>query len=287
MIIFAVPKAFNGIFGQIQINALRSWLAIRPKPKIILLGNEEGVADIVNKFNLGWIRDLQKNKYGTPLLSDIFRQINENAHNKLMMYVNADILLFDFPVHTLQQLMKKHPRFLVVGKRLEKRVNTFINPDKIVINTFTKGLPYKSPSWIDYFVFSPKTYTRVPPFALGRTFWDKWLVGNALARGVPVIDGTADICAIHQTHTYGSNKNRNRSTIWAGEEALKNLELAQGWGSLATIADASFRLINGKISPTHTLKKNTTLIQIIDSHPRLWPAILTLRLMREQFLSRG
>ena len=50
--IFALPKAFEGHFKTIQTNALESWLALRPKPEIILFGNDPGVHQTAHKYGL-------------------------------------------------------------------------------------------------------------------------------------------------------------------------------------------------------------------------------------------
>ena len=49
--IFAVPKPFRGHIGVIQRNAIRSWTLLRPACDIILMGNEEGIAEIAAEFN--------------------------------------------------------------------------------------------------------------------------------------------------------------------------------------------------------------------------------------------
>src|SRR6266853_4649960 len=44
--IFASAKPFHGHTGVIQRNAIASWTRLRPRPEIILFGNEPGVAEI-------------------------------------------------------------------------------------------------------------------------------------------------------------------------------------------------------------------------------------------------
>ncbi len=42
--LFSTPKPFRGEFARIQRNAMRSWVALRPRPEILIFGDEEGTA---------------------------------------------------------------------------------------------------------------------------------------------------------------------------------------------------------------------------------------------------
>ena len=55
---------------------------------------------------------------------------------------------------------------------------------------------------LDYFVHTPGLWGDIPPFALGRTAWDNWLVSAPLARGNVVLNASAVVTAIHQNHDY-------------------------------------------------------------------------------------
>src|SRR6202041_150428 len=59
------------------------------------------------------------------------------------------------------------------------------------------------PDAVDYFLFSRHLYRDLPPFVVGRVYWDHWLVWKARSTSVPVIDASADVLAIHQNHDYG------------------------------------------------------------------------------------
>lgn len=50
--LFSPPKSFRGHFAIIQINAIRSWLRLKPACEIILLGNEEGVEETASQFGI-------------------------------------------------------------------------------------------------------------------------------------------------------------------------------------------------------------------------------------------
>jgi len=283
MIIFTVPKPFRGKYATIQENAIESWLAIKPKPKIILLGNEDGIADIARQKKLLHIIKIKRNKNGTPLLNDIFKQTQKEEDNEVFMYINTDVILLDSPIPVIAILKDTFNKFLAIGRRYEIDINRrmrFVEMKKIINPA---KLRLKSNSWMDYFIFTRGVFDTIPPFALGRTFWDKWLVWQTLQKQIPVIDIANQMYAIHQTHSYAMNSKTNFKTVWAGEEALENLHLAGGWSHSSTVSDASFKLIKGVVYPQK--QKVMSKRFLLDIFPALWPFFLKIRLLREKYSS--
>jgi len=107
----------------------------------------------------------------------------------------------------------------------------------------------RSGGWIDYFAFSRGLYLeKLPAFVIGRVFWDQWLVWKARSAGVPVVDASAAVVAIHQNHDYGYHP-AGRAGVWSDERAMRNLELAGGRWHLCTIDDATHLLGPGGLRP--------------------------------------
>jgi len=283
MIIFSVPKPFNREFGTIQENAIDSWLSIKPKPTIILLGKEEGVVEIIRRKNLIQIKNIKKNQQGTPLLNDIFTQVQKNNEEKIFMYINADIILLNSPTSTIDILTNKFDRFMAVGRRYEINRKIKIERKEIEQKIKTFHVRQKSNSWMDYFIFSQGIFNKIPPFAIGRTFWDKWLVWNVLQQNIPVIDISESLFAIHQTHSYSINNMTNIKTAWSGEEAYNNLRLAGGWSNSATIDDATYIIKKKRIYSQK--RKKISIRPILDILPIFWTLFLYIRLIRERLSS--
>ena len=57
-----------------QTNAVLSWKMLRIKPNIIIYGDEQGVPDFCQKHNIMNVPNIKRNKYGTPIISDILKQ---------------------------------------------------------------------------------------------------------------------------------------------------------------------------------------------------------------------
>ena len=68
---------------------------------------------------------------------------------------------------------------------------------------------------VDYFVFKKATLTSMPPFAIGRTTWDNWIISSFLKAGIPVIDGT-EIITIHQNHDFTHIKSKKGRSYVSG-----------------------------------------------------------------------
>ena len=80
-------------------------------------------------------------------------------------------------------------------------------------------------SALDYFVFTKGLWPDMPELALGRTAWDNWLAARPLADGVPVVDATPAVMAVHQNHNY-QHVAGGHDAVWRGAEARRNQELA-------------------------------------------------------------
>src|SRR3989344_9297287 len=179
--IFTSPKSFKGKFAIIQENAIASWCQLRPKCQIILIGNDFGTAKIAKKYRLTNIKKVARNKFGTPLLPDIFKKAYEVAKFKKLAYVNCDIILTDDFTKAIKQI--KLSKFFLTGRRWNLNVKSELE--------FKNGWQEKLKSRVlkegrldryganDYFVFTPKIDFEMPDFALGRTAWDNWLVYKA------------------------------------------------------------------------------------------------------------
>lgn len=253
--IFSVPKPFKKEFFTIQNNAINSWNLIKPKPEIILLGKSKEIKSICKKYNLIHHPNIKTNSFGTPRVDSIFNIAKREASNKILMYINTDIIIVSDIGRIIRKIEKTFPSFLLIGRRFELPVKEKVDfknkswKEKI-LHKIQKSGYLKKESWIDYFIFTKDVFKNIPPFALGRTFWDKWLVWSARKRNIPVVDITKDFICIHQSHTYNLHNTKNILTfkkVWFGEEAAKNIKLAGGWHKGYTIKRANFYLRNQRI----------------------------------------
>jgi len=241
--LFAMPKRFAGHIGVIQRNAIRSWTKLRPQAEILLFGDDQGTAEFASELGLRHFPSVKRNSSGTPLISDFFAQAAREAREPLLCYINADIILLsDFP-RALARLAEWQAKFLACGQRLDLDIDAAIDFETKDWETRLRERGEKDgflrpPNWIDYFIFNREYVEGIPPFAIGRTCWDNWLIWHALDLKMPVVDISREVTVVHQNHDYGHHKG-GAIGVWQGDEAKENMRLSGGRRHLATMQEAT------------------------------------------------
>ena len=245
--IFSPPKPFQGHIDLIQRNAIQSWLALGPDVEVILVGEEEGMESVADEYGVTWIRDIERNDEGTPLLDDIFRKVQVRASRELLCYANADVLFVDDLLPTCEKVHQQFERFLIVGQRWDLDVKDRIDTKESLSENLRERLRSSGqlhpPMGSDYFVFPRGEFSNMPPFALGRAGWDNWMIYAGRSSGIPVIDATGEITCIHQDHDYAHLP--DGKPHYRLPESEKNIELAGGREMIFTLSDANWRIERG------------------------------------------
>lgn len=232
--LFAVPKPFHGHIGCIQRNAIRSWRQLGKEVEILLFGNEPGIEEMADDVGAVHIPFIARNNLGTPLLHDVFARAHEISSAKYLGYVNADIMLFGDVWTALCSMAHHDPsRFLLTGRRVDLDVTEILDFSRedwqYQLKSRLKRSGRLAPRVCkDYFLFTRNLFETIPAFAIGRGNWDNWMVHNTKTRGVPVVDATKSITALHQNHDYGHLKGNRRTAYVTGPEAKENQRLAGG-----------------------------------------------------------
>ena len=278
--IFATPKPFRGHFAVIQRNAIRSWTLLRPTCEVILMGDEEGTAEVASEFSLQHIPNIGCNAHGTPLVSALFAKAQEVGQHHLQCYVNSDIILMSDFARAMERVINRKNRFLFVGHRWNLDVNEILEfkpdwEDKLR-NQVRKVGQLGDHSAIDFFVFPRGMLGDIPPFAIGRPRWDNWMLYRARSLHAALIDATPVMMAIHQNHDY-SHHAQGKEGVWNGDEALTNHDLAGGWLHTFTLNDATHLLTPQRLRLTCD---RDYLLRHLDNLPILYPW-LPIRLVQK------
>ncbi len=238
--LFSVPKPFLGPTAELQRRALASWAALGAGAgvQVVLVGDEDGVADAARAAAVDHVPDVERTPRGTPRLDSAFAAVDRVALHPLRCFVNADVILFDDLLAAARLVRGRHDRFLLVGRTID--VDAPLPRDQARAAGTRRGA-----AALDYFVFPAGLYREVPPFAIGRAGFDNWLVWRARQDAV-VVDASADVVALHQRHGYGHVPGGIEEAYY-GEEAQRNLALAGGKRHLYTLHDASHVLRNGRL----------------------------------------
>jgi GT2 family glycosyltransferase len=250
--LFAMPKPFRGHNGVIQKNALASWTRLDIVSEIILLGDEEGTAEAARSAGATHCKDVRFDRVGTPLLDHMFHLARERAKTEWLFYVNADIILLPRFGELVKRSVAAVGKCLIVSQRWNMDITESFEfspgwPERLTALA-NKEAELFSPFGIDVFVFHTSLFADVPPFALGRSYWDNWLVSDARRRGYPVVDVTDEFNVIHQNHSYDGYD--SMSEIRRSQQGLRNFWLAgdSGFGH-SSVRDATHCLRDGEIVP--------------------------------------
>ena len=207
------PYIFKDI-NTIQNNAILSWLKLEPEPEILLLTRGSHIEKLFYKFNFKnykIIQNFKTNKYGTPLVDDIFLKVQKYAKYDIICYLNTDIILTQDFINSIKIMVREirnrflTEEFLIVGRRTDLKIDKemdFKDGWDLELKERAEKEGKLLLSGIDYFIFSKGFFDDLPPFNLGRGEWDNYLVFYALERKAIVIDATKQILVIHQSHHY-------------------------------------------------------------------------------------
>jgi|SRR5690242_3289840 len=252
--IFATAKPFQGHIGIIQRNAIGSWVRLHPDCEVILFGEEPGAAEVAKELGIRHEPGVEYTEYGSKRLDYIFARAREIARHDLLCYVNCDVILLQSLYEATARVGGCSPEFLMIGRRWDTPLayqldfqaeNWETSLQDLATRTGTQQLQYA----VDYFVFSRGLYDKMPPFAVGRVYWDHWLVWKARSMNVPVVDASADVLAIHQDHDHAYHAGGLRG-VKTDVESRRNRKLAGGQMHLYTIEHATHRLVEGRIEDT-------------------------------------
>jgi hypothetical protein len=247
--LFTTTKPFIGKNAIIQTNALKSWKLLKPECEIIVFGDSSGTDKICRDLGLIHIPEIQCNEFGTPLLNDLFEKAKKMSNHEIICYVNADIILMSDFIESIKIILKTEKQFLMVGQRWDYDIDKLLEytPDwelKLKESVIQSGTIHAR-TGIDYFAFNIDLFNDIPPFAIGRTAWDNWLLSAAIKSGAKLIDSSSSVMCIHQNHDWSHIKGGEKEA-WEGTEAINNQTLAQG--HILTLDDAEYFLTSNGIT---------------------------------------
>lgn len=254
---FTIPKPFVGHTGIIQMNALKSWSAIKGS-EVLVFGNEEGCSEAVEEIGGTHIPDIKTSEYGTPHLDDVFEKAEVLAKNKYLCYVNADIILYPDIVDAVQGI--PFDKFLMTGQRWDVDVEILVDAKSIPFLTYIEShRTLQDFPGMDYFLYPKGTVSEFLPFIVGRRGWDNWFVYSIRKNNLPIIDATGSVIAVHQNHDYNHIPEKRGNRWESCPESDYNLSLVKNRiVYLWELDDATHIMIDGiPVRKPWTLRQTT------------------------------
>lgn len=289
--VFSCPKPMSGHIGTIQGNAVRSWsrLSESHPVDVILLGDDDGVADLAAEVGARHVSDIETNEVGTPLVSSIFGMAESRARSECLCYVNADIILPPSFVDVASSVLSRVTDAVVVGRRVDMNVESSVDFSgewwpQLRAEARSRGETAAHDA-IDYFVFRKGAFGEILPFAVGRFGWDNWLLYRAKNRGRAVVDVSERLKVIHQNHDY-----RDAGSPERDAEVRENRELLTGdaedpvrHARLYTLADADLKLTErDELAPNRSVYGIWRwLVRTAETWPILAPVVSAIKWVRE------
>lgn len=215
----------NGIFGIIQKNAITSWTRFFPDSEVIIFGNEIGIAELAAETGVRHYPDVDRNEWGTPLVSSLMERAREVSRYDTLVFVNADLIILPDLMNALANIGMSS--FLMTGGRWDVDIRHVIDFTRHDCESSLRRYALKngvlSRGALDYFVYPRQIELEIPPMAIGRRGHDNFLIYAARKSGVPVIDATDVVTVLHQNHDYSHHPDGLKG-IWEGQEAMRNLD---------------------------------------------------------------
>lgn len=279
--VFTAPKPFTDPHIKvIQRNAVRSWLEMGDEVEVLLMGDEEGIAQAAAALGVTHVPDVKKNKQGTPLVSSIFQLARERGNSDLFLFSNTDMIYLPQVLDVALQTKNQISDFVLLGQRYDLSIPTELDLHPRWEADLKKDVRERGRlhpfGGSDYFVFPSHLFMQIPDFAIGRAGWDNWMIYHAVQQGWMVADATPSILTVHQAHDYGhleTERGHQRHP-----ETQENLELAGGMRKMFTLMDVKFQLVNGSIEKIpwsfprflHGLEQQLQPDEMVGRGPRWW-----------------
>jgi hypothetical protein len=243
--LFTAPKPFTDArTALIQRNAVASWRQLSDVD-VILMGEENGLHQAARDYGVRHLADIRRNESGTPLVSSMVRAARENSASQLLCIINSDLVLMADFVEAARQVVALKDRFVLLGRRWDLDVQAPIVfgagwEDGLRAAVRAQGAMHR-PAGSDLFLFPRTCYEDLPDFAIGRAGWDNWMIYKARKEKWPVVDGTASVMIVHQSHDYSHLP--AGAPHYAMPETDENIRLAGGEATIRyTILDATHSL---------------------------------------------
>ncbi|MBE0577390.1 MAG: glycosyltransferase family 2 protein [Desulfuromonadales bacterium] len=227
--LFTSCKPFIGADNVAQRNAIKSWRLLRPKPEVIIVGDDSGAKEVAEEFGLIYISEVRRYRNRNPYVDDVFKRASQAASNDLLCYLNSDIILMSDYMSAVNEVRVLNKQFLIIGKRYDLNVENELDfgsqwEEQLTARVKSEGCLYPL-AGIDYFVFRKGTYDDIPPYILGNVRWDNWMVYSARCKRMMVVDATDHVRVVHQNHELNHAQGADEEEISTDEAAVYNFNL--------------------------------------------------------------
>eukprot|EP00271_Cylindrocystis_brebissonii_P017796 TRINITY_DN476_c0_g1_i1.p1 TRINITY_DN476_c0_g1~~TRINITY_DN476_c0_g1_i1.p1 ORF type:complete len:1111 (+),score=101.91 TRINITY_DN476_c0_g1_i1:992-4324(+) len=205
--IFCAPRPFTGLDSDPQLYAIRSWMRLRPIPRVVLLGNHPSFEQVAQGFRKKAVTvdsRVDCNSNGVPLFNSMVARA-QASKLPYSMVIGSDVLLTSdllnaltfvkdtfsfFTMIAAQTEMARIPRplFSITRQRVfEARLGEFVQEHG-------RRSPHpRAAFWLWNNSPVPLHNSSMPPFVYRRGRHDRWLARDILATGYRALVDASDL----------------------------------------------------------------------------------------------
>jgi beta-arabinofuranosyltransferase len=239
MEIFSAPKPFVGADSVANRRAIESWLQLKPKPKVTLLGNEVGYYEAARDYGLRLEQGIDSSFLGLPLFNSMVDRANRSDAD-IAVIVNGDIILTQDFVQTMRKVSSTIRNYLVIAARYDVDGlpnGKDVNSDTVRSHVLDTGRLHTY-GGMDLWAWNtrgPRIFgPEMPHFIFGRGKYDNWMTHEAIVAGHrEVIDASETAMIVHIRHDYhlvsGSGETKAQEQDAATARQGRSLLSKQFW----------------------------------------------------------
>ena len=254
----------------IQENTLRNWASFRPFVQPVLFDSHSDKRLLDMALSLGWhILPTAESHQGLPYLKQLFKAVAAKYKSTFYGFSNGDILYEYGMIDTLvavRDALRELKQALVIGRRTNVSIGNstrLFDPRRVTSAARQNGTLFQHDAE-DYFFIAHNDFIweQVPDIVIGRPGYDNFLVAKAWRAGVPVIDATNTLVALHQSGNDGAFTWRNQANIAFNWDAIGQFNFAQGATSHVPFET---RIVGSKIEIWHRIIKGDPRIYQVNA----------------------
>lgn len=246
--IATTPRPLDNEFNQRGFkNAVMSWDQIRPRPQIIVFGN---VPSRCMTSTMELVLHYPREPDGRPYFNSFIDIAEEAAIHEVVMYVTDHLIFLPGLKEVVELVCSRLDRFLLMGRRWEADFDQLIDFTRVAWpNLLNIAIQHTqelgSIGAKDWLAWKKPFPAPIPPFIMGIPWYDTWMAVRAEELGIPRVDATLAIKAVHPRHGFpfaGGIKGRQQDPRWE-----LNHQLALGCEHRGHVTEAEWVVVHNTL----------------------------------------